>query len=177
MTNPPLYDDALRVLREWAPDATRDSFLNLLHAGPAALRRAHRPGHVTASAVVLNADLDRVLLCLHGRIGVWVQLGGHCEPADGTLADAALREATEESGIDGLRLSPAPVDLDVHPVTCSAGPSAHYDVRFVAVAPPGATPRVSAESKALGWFAPDELPDPLATATERAVRAAVNAVR
>ncbi|GAA1796530.1 NUDIX hydrolase [Luedemannella flava] len=172
----PLFDDTVRVLREWSPDATRDSFLDLLRDGPAALARAHRPGHVTASAVVLNADLDRVLLCLHGRFGVWVQVGGHCEVDDGSLADAALREATEESGIDGLRVSATPVDLDIHPVTCSAGPSVHYDVRYAAVAPAGATAKVSAESRALGWFAPDDLPTPLASSTDRAVRAAVTAV-
>ena len=33
---------------------------------------------------------------------MWLQMGGHCEPGDTTLADAALREAAEESGIAGL---------------------------------------------------------------------------
>ena len=46
---------------------------------------------------------------------MWLQMGGHCEPEDATLADAALREATEESGIDGLTLLPGgPVRLDRH---------------------------------------------------------------
>ncbi len=41
------------------------------------------------------------LLTLHPRFGRWLQLGGHCEDTDADIAAAALREATEESGIDG----------------------------------------------------------------------------
>jgi hypothetical protein len=38
----------------------------------------------------------------------------------------------------------------------------HYDVRFVAFAPAGAVARISDESAALAWFAPNALPAPLA---------------
>ena len=44
------------------------------------------------------------LLTLHPRLGRWVQLGGHCEDGDADIAAAALREAREESGIDGLTI-------------------------------------------------------------------------
>jgi 8-oxo-dGTP pyrophosphatase MutT (NUDIX family) len=106
-----------------------------------------------------------------------MQLGGHLEPDDASVADAALREATEESGIDGLRLVPTPIDLDIHPVTCRNGPSRHFDIRFAAVAPPGAVERSSDESLALGWFAPDALPTPLAPAVARLVAPALVAAR
>jgi 8-oxo-dGTP pyrophosphatase MutT (NUDIX family) len=118
--------------------------------------------HLTASALVVDPARNRILLCLHGRIGKWVQMGGHCEPGDATVAGAALREASEESGIDGLVISTEPIGLDAHPVHCRFGPSVHYDVRYAVLAPPGAEPVCSAESKDLAWFPPDALPQPLA---------------
>ncbi|MBX7269036.1 NUDIX domain-containing protein [Micromonospora sp. Llam7] len=168
-----LHADAVAVLTGWtptAPDAAsaRESTLDLLRAGPAAMRREHRAGHVTASALVFDATGAQVLLCLHGKLRKWVQLGGHCEPGDRTLSGAALRETTEESGIAGLRIDPVPIDVDVHAVGCQGG-SLHHDVRFAVFAPPGAVERVSEESEALGWFPPDRLPQPLAGGTARLV--------
>jgi 8-oxo-dGTP pyrophosphatase MutT (NUDIX family) len=178
-----LHADAVAVVSAWTPpDAAtailRGRTLDLLAAGPVAMTRAHRPGHVTVGAVVVDADLTSVLLCLHGRFHKWVQLGGHCEPDDPTLAASALREATEESGIDTLTLHPEPIDLHIHPAApCGADGSWHYDVRFVALAPPGAVERVSDESHALGWFTPEALPEPLADATAHLVAPALAAAR
>jgi 8-oxo-dGTP pyrophosphatase MutT (NUDIX family) len=174
-----LHADAMRVLSGWRAtseeaDLARKRTLELLAAGPAAMTRAHRAGHVTASALVVDAD-GLVLLCLHGRLGLWMQLGGHCEPGDGTLVAAALREATEESGITGLRIDPEPIDVDVHEVRCGAGDglpaaaSVHYDVRFVVRAPAGSIEQISDESAALAWFRPDALPQPLASGTARQI--------
>lgn len=178
-----LHADALATLAGWtAPadraDEARRRTLDLLTIGPAAMTRRYRPGHVTASTLVVDDD-GRLLLCLHGRIGLWMQLGGHCEAGDTTLAAAALREATEESGLTGLRLQPDPIDVDVHAVRCAArdgepaGPSYHFDVRFLARCPAGAVAQVSAESRALGWFAPDELPRPLASGVAQLIAPAL----
>lgn len=121
--------------------------------------RSCEPGHLTASAVLVDPAAERVLLTLHPRVGRWLQLGGHCEPGDTSLVDAAAREAREESGIDGIAMDPIPLDLDVHPITCSLGvPTRHFDVRFLAVAPANAVARISAESTELGWFGWDALP-------------------
>ncbi|MEU8260288.1 NUDIX domain-containing protein [Micromonospora sp. NPDC048999] len=175
-----LHADATAVLSRWTPTspaaaAARDRTLELLAAGPVAMSRGHRAGHVTASALVLDATGERILLCLHGKFRKWVQLGGHCEPGDRTLAAAALREVAEESGIAGMVVDPEPIDVDIHPVTCQGG-SLHYDVRFAVLAPVGATERVSDESEALGWFPPDRLPEPLAHATVQLIAPALAAL-
>ena len=101
-----------------------------------ALLRGRAPHGVGGGAG--RTPATQVLLTLHPRVGRWLQLGGHCEPADATLAGAALREATEESGIAGLTIDAAPVHLDVHPITCSLGvPTRHFDVRFAGARPAG----------------------------------------
>lgn len=180
-TYAPLHADATALLEGWqptSPNATlaRDRTLRLLGAGPIAMSRQHRPGHLTASALVLDSTGSRVLLCLHVKFGWWVQLGGHCEPTDQTLVAAALREATEESGIAGLRIDPVPIDVDVHPVQCQGG-SLHHDVRFAVLAPPAAVEQVSDEAEELGWFPPDQLPEPLAGGTVQLVAPALAALR
>jgi 8-oxo-dGTP pyrophosphatase MutT (NUDIX family) len=155
---------AAATLRDWRPTdpaqrALREAFLGFLAARPDGCERACEPGHLTASALLLDHDTSHVLLTLHPRVGRWIQLGGHCEPEDDSLLDAALREATEESGIEGLRIEPEPLNLDVHPITCSLGlPTRHFDVRFMVRAPAGAVPRISAESDDLRWWPLHALP-------------------
>ncbi len=160
-----LHENAFATLSDWRPSAPgqrslREAFLGFLAARPDACARSCEPGHVTASAVVLSSSGSEVLLTLHPRVGAWLQLGGHCEPTDVTLVGAALREASEESGIDGLTIEPIPVHVDVHPITCSLGlPTRHFDVRFVVRAPAGAQPVRSSESIDLRWWPVDALPD------------------
>ncbi|NUT98688.1 MAG: NUDIX hydrolase [Saccharothrix sp.] len=159
-----LHADAVEALTAWRPaqreqEALRQAYLGFLAARPDACERSCVPGHITASALVLDSTGTRALLTLHPRVGRWLQLGGHCEPSDTTLAGAALREAEEESGITGLRLDPTPIHLDVHPITCSLGvPTRHFDVRFVVRAPVDAEAVRSAESLDLQWWPLDGLP-------------------
>ncbi|MEV4599988.1 NUDIX hydrolase [Amycolatopsis sp. NPDC049253] len=159
-----LHADAVTVLSAWTPspgsqESLRQAFLGFLATREDTVQRSCEAGHLTASAVVLDSTGTRVLLTLHPRVGRWLQLGGHCEPSDASVASAALREATEESGMTGLEIGAEPVHLDVHPITCSLGvPTRHFDVRYVVRAPAGARPVRSDESDDLRWWPVDALP-------------------
>lgn len=159
-----LHASTVRVLREWTTpddgqDALRHALLAFLDARPDACQRACVPGHITASTLVLAPGTGDILLTLHPRIGRWVQLGGHCEETDADIHAAALREAEEESGIEGLRLDPELAAIHVHPLTCSLGvPTRHLDLQFVAHAPAGAQIAISDESLDLKWWPADALP-------------------
>lgn len=162
-----LRDDALEVLRAWGPPtpaqaALRDRYVAHLELHADAMTRDCYPDHLTASTLVLSADLERVLLTLHAKAGRWFQFGGHCEPTDLTLAGAAAREATEESGIDDLALGPMPVQLSEHavPFCDPRGGVHHLDVRFVAVVDDSVTHAVSEESLDVRWWPADRLPEP-----------------
>jgi 8-oxo-dGTP pyrophosphatase MutT (NUDIX family) len=155
---------AIALLSDWqAPDrwqnSLRHAVLAFLDARDDACRRECAAGHITASALVLDDSGGQVLLTLHPRLGRWVQLGGHCEDSDADILAAALREATEESGVDDLRIAPNLVAINVHALTCSLGvPTRHLDLQFVARAPAGAQIELSDESVDLRWWPLDELP-------------------
>lgn len=160
-----LHEDAVAVLTAWtAPDAgqdrlRRDHLAHLLRH-PDGVAKDGPPAHLTASCLVLDPAGERVLLTLHRRAGAWFQLGGHLEAADRSLWAAARREAREESGLDALEPLPRPVQLDRHELVGSFGRCReHLDVRYAALAPSGARPRVSAESHAVAWWPVDALPE------------------
>ncbi len=159
----PELEHARALLRGFAPRDAAGArelarLLAFLDAHPGALHRSELAGHLTASALVLDAGRERALLTLHGKLGRWLQLGGHCD-GDANLPAVALREALEESGIEGLRIDPRPLDVDVHAIPARPGEPEHLplDTRFLAVAPPGAEPVRGPESRELRWFAPAEL--------------------
>jgi 8-oxo-dGTP pyrophosphatase MutT (NUDIX family) len=167
---------ARALLTSWTPpspeqEQLRTVFVHYLDLYPDACRRSCRPDHFTASALVTNAARTRVLLGLHRKVGLWLQFGGHIEDADASVEAAALREAREESGVDGVTLvSASPLRLDRHPAPCGAGARHHLDVQFLAVAPEESRPSVSSESLDVAWFDAAHLP----TETDDAVRALVS---
>ncbi len=160
-----LRESTIEALSEWAaPDPAQDTLryavLSFVLAREDACKRECVPGHITASALVLDHTGTRALLTLHPRFGRWLQLGGHCEDGDQDIVAAALREASEESGITGLQIDRELAALHVHPVTCSLGvPTHHLDMQFVAHAPADAEIVCSDESLDLRWWPLDALPE------------------
>ena len=176
-----LHGDALARLRAWAPTFTderdqvelRDEYIDFLGSHELGHLKKCDEGHVTASALVVDPVHERVLLTLHPKVSKWLQLGGHLEADDASLLASAAREAREESGIQGLQLSEQPVRLDKHLVPCRPGVLLfHYDIQFVAIAPPMAAATISEESLDLKWFDWNALPD-----TDDSVRNLLSAAR
>ncbi len=131
-----------------------------LHARP--FDRGIAEGHLTGSAVTVSSDGGRVLLLHHRKLDRWLQPGGHGDPGETTGEQVALREAFEETGIEGLRLhpqAPRPLDVDVHDIPARGPEPAHQhlDLRYLVVAPPRAAiaPDLS-ELHAIRWVAWDE---------------------
>lgn len=147
------------VAAEIDPDAERHraTILDFVDAHGDALHRSCRTGHLTGSALVVDAAGQRVVVLHHRKLDRWLQPGGHCD-GDANLAAVALREASEETGMAGLRVLPVAVDLDVHEVAPpDDGPHLHLDVRFLVQAPPDAEPEGNHESNEVRWVTLDEL--------------------
>ena len=113
---------------------------------PDPFSRTTRPGHVTGSAVAVDAKGERLLLIWHVKLQRWLQPGGHCEPGiDTDVASTALRELLEETQTqakDWALVEQLPFDLDVHtiPARGDEPEHAHYDVRYLLRARPGLEP-------------------------------------
>ena len=158
--------DLIDRLRAWTPlapgqAALRDEYLDFVLASPeAALERHGGPEHVTGSCFVFTPDLTQVLLCFHKKGRFWVQLGGHVEPADGSVADTAMREAREECGIDDLvPVGGGILDLDRHALGGGFSCRTHWDVGFAAIARPEAAAVASDESDDVAWWPVAALPE------------------
>ena len=150
------------VPRDRVQAVHRRRLLGFAARHPDALHRSCEAGHLTASAWVVNHDATQGLVLLHRKIGRWLQPGGHAD-GEGSLAAVALREATEETGIDGLLVWTAPVDIDVHLFVNrrrTEPDHLHFDVRFLVCAPRHAAPSGNHESDELTWVARDQLDEP-----------------
>jgi 8-oxo-dGTP pyrophosphatase MutT (NUDIX family) len=147
----------LRLIADLARDvpeqhAVADRFSAFVHAHPHCCERSLPMGHLTGSAWLVDRSCERVLLTHHRKLDRWLQLGGHVD-GEVDIARAALREAKEESGIEGLVVEPAIFDLDRHwiPPRATEPGHWHYDVRFVVRCVGSEVFVVSDESHALAW--------------------------
>jgi 8-oxo-dGTP pyrophosphatase MutT (NUDIX family) len=114
--------------------------------------RERLAGHFTASSWLVDRTGARVLLTHHRKLDRWLQLGGHAD-GDRDLARVALREAEEESGLDGLSVESRIFDLDRHwiPERGEVPGHWHYDVRYIVHAGESEQYVISDESHDVAW--------------------------
>ena len=152
--------DTIRNFNSAYPEEIRfkEQFLNLLDS-PRCFYRNHLPGHITASAWILNHDKSKVLLLKHAKLNKWLQPGGHAD-GDENVLQVALKEAEEETGLrDMLLLSEGIYDLDIHtiPARHDFAEHLHYDIRFCFEAGEEAPLTINEESTGLKWVPVNEI--------------------
>lgn len=131
--------------------------------------RITRPGHITASAFIIDPQMQRVLLTLHAKLNLWLQLGGHADDGQHDVCEVAYREACEESGLHDLHFldtrplfpplsditsTAIPFDIDIHQIPAISTDTAHlhYDISYIMYAERNAPLAISDESRDLRWF-------------------------
>ena len=133
--------------------------LLLLKCSPEPFSRDHyTPGHVTCTGLVIAPDSERILLVHHRRLDRWLLPGGHVEPEDAAIADAARREVVEETGAILCPDGDAPlIGADVHGIPSNGREPyhLHHDLLFSFRAASDAI-QVSPESRAVAWCGPAE---------------------
>lgn len=136
----------------------------LIDAGDPWLRST--PLHVTCSAIVVDLPRGRLLLRWHGRMKMWMQVGGHADEGESDPWQIAFREAQEETGLPDLTAWPclsresgvvAPIQVVIVPVPAHRDEPAHEhaDIRYLFATQ--CPDRVAAESPdtPLKWLSVD----------------------
>jgi 8-oxo-dGTP pyrophosphatase MutT (NUDIX family) len=142
------------------PFGQRDALAAML-SGDAQPTSEPSTGHLCATAWVVDADGDAVLLVRHRVLG-WATPGGHLDVGEAP-AHAAVRELREETGLDlspaSHQLVPDVLHAAVFPEDASGPPHWHYTLgyRFVADRTAPLLPEAGAPVR---WFPVDRLPAP-----------------
>ncbi|WP_405634451.1 NUDIX domain-containing protein [Streptomyces sp. NBC_00056] len=143
-----------------------DVVRGLLDDGDDLTHRATLPVHATAGAILVDAA-HRVLHIHHLATGKWLLPGGHLEPADNTLLQAAGRELAEETGIPPHLVTPrseAPLHIDIHPIDANPAKNEpahqHFDFRFLFRTTADVGHLQTEEVSAADWRDISEISDP-----------------
>ena len=115
--------------------------------------------HVTAGALLVRGGTE-ILLVEHRAYGMVLQPGGHLEPADVTLIDAAERELVEETGIDPgtvFPVSQSPVYIEYGRVPARPEKDEpdhfHLDFGYAFATADGDVGRIQeSEVRGAGWY-------------------------
>ncbi|WP_121827727.1 NUDIX hydrolase [Streptomyces sp. S1] len=153
--------DALDTYLQRYPDEAEQLSepLRLLKQGRDFASRRSFPMHVTVGALLVRDDAE-ILLIDHLAYGITLQPGGHLEPTDTTLIEAAVRELTEETGIDPRQVSavsPTPVYVEYGKVPARPQKDEpehyHLDIGYAFTTIRGDVGRIQeSEVTGAGWY-------------------------
>ena len=156
---------ALQAYNPWNEQEKKDLQLILacLEGCADIFTRENALAHMTASAWVVNPARDKVLMAYHNIYDSWSWLGGHAD-GDTDLLRVALREVTEESGIQAVRpLSASPFSVESLTVDGHikrgqyVSSHLHLNVTYLLEADDSISPSAKPdENRAVGWFPLEE---------------------
>lgn len=166
------------IAREYARRFPKDGLviqelLGLVATGADISSRKEFRGHVTCGAIVITPD-GRFLMVHHRILDRWLFPGGHLEEMDVSLRMAALRELTEETGLDsnaltgfGNWLDHGPVHVDCHPIPANSRKQEpehrHWDFQFAFRGDVEITSLQIDEVIAYDYVGPERLPEVVLT--------------
>ncbi len=159
-------DNVHQLLTAYTPVDENEAYMwqetiHFIEAHPDCLLRTCIPGHLTASAWIVDKSRKYALLTHHRKLDKWLQLGGHAD-GEASMQKVALTEAYEESGLSEINLvSEAVFDVDVHiiPANSRDPEHKHYDIRFLLEADRSEPLQISHESKDLAWVEIEKVPE------------------
>ncbi len=117
-------------------------FEKFLNSNKSLISRNNFLGHITASAILLDSTLSKILLVYHKNLSKFIQPGGHVNETDTTLQQTAIRELSEETGFTNIlpisydSSNPdIPIDIDIHIIPENQKKQEpqhqHFDFRYV----------------------------------------------
>jgi 8-oxo-dGTP pyrophosphatase MutT (NUDIX family) len=152
--------------------------LTLIASGVDVLSRSEFRGHVTASVLLINTS-GQLLLIKHNALNRWLQPGGHLDASDPSPHDGALRELSEETGIDPSQVSPilgwesTPLWIDRHWIPENPRKNEprheHWDLQFLLLTSTTSLKLQTAEVSDHAWRPPQDLSPLTATLIKTAL--------
>ena len=141
----------------------KEQMLAFMQANDNCLTRENTVAHFTSSIWTVNKERTKTLMVYHNIYNSWSWIGGHADGVE-NLAEVALRELQEETGVKHARLvgneiySIETLTVDGHMKKGKYVPChLHFNVTYLAEADEAEALVVNEdENQAVKWFAFDE---------------------